>query len=76
MTEAERDEALRLASKLRANGESVNLLLHPQKPKKFFSRADQGGAAKAIFMGPDDVAAGVVRIKDLATRTESELCIK
>ena len=73
MFPAERDAAVKLASKLRASGERVDLALRPQKPKKFFSHADQGGAAKAVFLGPDDVARGVARIKDMATREETEL---
>ena len=71
----QRDAALALAAKLRAAGEAVNLALHPQKPKKFFARADQSGAAKAVFLGPDDVARGAARMKDLATREEKELCL-
>ena len=71
----QRDAAVGLAAKLRAAGERVNLSLRAQKPKKFFSHADQGCAAKAVFIGPDDVEKGVVRIKDLAARTEEELCL-
>ena len=71
----QRDAALGLAAKLRAAGERVNLSLRAQKPKKFFSHADQSCAAKAVFIGPDDVAKGVARMKDLATRTEEELCL-
>ena len=71
----QRDAALALAAKLRAAGEAVNLALRPQKPKKFFARADQSGAAKAVFLGPDDVARGAARMKDLATREEKELCL-
>ena len=71
----QRDAALALAAKLRASGEAANLALHPQKPKKFFARADQSGAAKAVFLGPDDVARGAARMKDLATREETELCL-
>ena len=69
----QRDAALRLAARLRAAGERVDLALRPQKPKKFFSRADGSGAAKAVFLGPDDIAKGVARIKDLAARAETEL---
>ena len=65
----------KLAARLRSEGERVNLALRPQKPKKFFSHADQGCAAKAVFIGPDDVEKGVARIKDLASRTEEELCL-
>ena len=67
--------AVKLAARLRSEGESVNLSLRPQKPKKFFSHADQSCAAKAVFIGPDDVEKGVARIKDLAARTEEELCL-
>ena len=75
MFPGERDAAVRLAAMLRASGERVDLALKPQKPKKFFSRADSIGAAKAVFVGPDDVEKGVAKIKNLETREESELCI-
>jgi len=73
MFPTERDAALKFAAKLRAQGECVELALHSQKPKKFFSHAGQSSAAKAVFIGPDDVAKGVVRIKDLTTSTETEM---
>ena len=69
----QRDAALKLAAKLRADGEAVDLALKPQKPKKFFSHADQSGAAKAVFLGPDDVEKGVARMKDMETREEAEV---
>ena len=75
MTDGERDSALRLASRLRAEGECVNLSLRSQKPKKFFARAADCGAAKAVFVGPDDVAKGAARMKDLETREETEVCL-
>ena len=71
----QRDAALRLAARLRRDGEKVDLALHAQKPKKFFSHADASGAAKAVFIGPDDVAKGVARIKDMAAREEKEICL-
>lgn len=71
----QRDAAVKLAAKLRKEGEIVNLSLKNQKPKKFFSHADQSGAAKAVFLGPDDVEKGVARIKNLETREESELSL-
>ena len=71
----QRDAALKLAAKLRADGASVNLSLKAQKPKKFFARASEGAAAKAVFLGPDDVAKGVARMKDLETHEETELCL-
>ena len=67
----QRDAALKLAAKLRAQGECVNLALRKAKPKQFFSRAGASSCAKAVFLGPDDVAAGTAKMKDLATREET-----
>ena len=67
----QRDAALRLAAKLRAQGECVNLALRKAKPKQFFARAGASTCAKAVFLGPDDVAAGRAKMKDLATREET-----
>lgn len=69
----QRDAALKLAAKLRAQGECVNLALRKAKPKQFFSRAGASSCAKAVFLGPDDVAAGWAKMKDLATREETAL---
>ena len=71
----QRNAALGLAAKLRSEGKKVNLSLKSQKPKKFFSHAADSGAAAAVFIGPDDVEKGVVRMKDMETREESELCL-
>ena len=72
----QRDAALALASRLRREGESVDLSLRSLKPKKFFSHASERGAAKAVFIGPDDVERGTARMKDLATREETEVCLR
>ena len=72
MFDEQRDAALAFATALRRRGLSVNLSLSAQKPKKFFSRASQGGAAFAAFIGPDDVAAGEVRVKNLETGEEAK----
>ena len=75
MLPEQRDAALALASRLRRQGESVDLSLRSLKPKKFFSHAAERGAAKAVFVGPDDVAKGTARMKDLATRGETEISL-
>jgi len=72
----QRDAAVKLSSKLRQEGLSVNLSLRNQKPKKFFAHADAAGAAFAVFVGPDDVEKGEVKVKDLATREERSLCLR
>ena len=69
----QRDAAVALAARLRKSGECVDLALRSQKPKKFFSHAAESGAAKAVFLGPDDVEKGVARMKDLSTREETEM---
>ncbi|MBP5509995.1 MAG: histidine--tRNA ligase [Kiritimatiellae bacterium] len=68
----QREAAMRLAARLRAEGEDVDLMLHKAKPKQFFARAGAGNAADAIFIGPDDVEKGVVRRKHLEDRSETE----
>jgi histidyl-tRNA synthetase len=71
----QRDAALKLAASLRKQGYSVNLQLKNQKPKKFFSHADSSMAAKAVFLGPDDVEKGVARMKNMETREETDICL-
>ena len=71
----QRDAALALAAKLRAAGECVNLALRKAKPKQFFSRAGASSCAKAVFLGPDDVAAGQAKMKDLVTRDETVVAL-
>ena len=71
----QRDAAVLLAARLRKSGECVDLALRSQKPKKFFSHAAESGAAKAVFLGPDDVEKGVARMKDLSTREEKEISL-
>ena len=71
----QRDAAVAFAAKLRKAGESVDLSLRSQKPKRFFSHAAESGVAKAAFLGPDDVVRGTVRVKDLSTREEREVLL-
>ncbi len=73
MDAAQRDAAVALATRLRAEGHAVDLALAPLKPRAFFARAGAGNCAHAVFIGPDDVAAGRVRLKNLATREEREM---
>jgi histidyl-tRNA synthetase len=73
MDESLRSAAIRLAASLRRQGRHVNLGLAREKPKAFFSRAGKSGVGEAIYIGPDDMARGVVRIKNLADRSEREL---
>ena len=67
--------AVRFAAALRREGRRVDLALRAEKPKAFFARVSRDGFAEAAYIGPDDVAAGTVRIKDLATRAESTVAL-
>lgn len=67
--------AMRVASAFRRDGQVVDISLSNEKPKSFFSRAGKSNADKAIYIGPDDVANGSIRIKDLATREETTLLL-
>ncbi len=73
MTEAERAAAVSLAARLRADGHPVNLALLPQKPKHFFAQAGASTAQFAVFLGPDDLAAGIAKAKNLDTRESVDL---
>lgn len=72
MQPEQRDAATRLAARLRAAGRNVDLRLHAQKAKAFFAAAAQR-ATHAAYVGPDDVAAGSVRMKNLSTREETSV---
>ncbi|MCX7590889.1 MAG: histidine--tRNA ligase [Kiritimatiellae bacterium] len=73
MEKEQRAIAMAVATALRKKGECVDLGLRSEKAKMFFSRANKSRFARAIYIGPDDVAAGSVRIKDLMTRTEQTI---
>lgn len=69
----QRDAAVSLAARLRSSGTAVDLALSPMKPKAFFSRASNSTCESAVFIGPDDVAQRIARIKNLTTRVEEEI---
>ncbi len=73
MEPAQATVALRVAHGLRRHGERVDLAMEPEKARAFFGRANHTGAQRAVFIGPDDVQQGRIRIKDLQQRTESSI---
>lgn len=72
MSEDCRSMAAKTARQLRDRGIGVDLGLRPEPPKKFFKRADQIGAEDAVFIGPDELATGRIRIKNMKTREERD----
>ena len=76
MAEAQKLTAIQIATALRAAGTCVSLASQAQKPKTFFGGAsDNHACGRAIYIGPDDVDAGQVKMKTLATREEQVLKI-
>lgn len=59
-------ESIRLAGELRALGLDV-ILAEPEKLARQFKYADRLGLRKALVLGPDELAAGKVVVKDLKT---------
>jgi histidyl-tRNA synthetase len=63
--------AYRLAAELRKGGVCAAVYPEPAKLMKQLKYADRLGMKLALIVGPDEEAAGVVTIKDLAARTQT-----
>ncbi len=75
MTADQRPAAIALAARMRSEGHPADLSLLPQRPKNFFSKAGNSAARYAIFLGPDDLAAGAAQAKDLVTRETTPITL-
>jgi histidyl-tRNA synthetase len=71
-SEAERSAAIRVAQRLRAGGASVELALAPIKLKRALADADRAGARFIYLLGPEELARGVVLVRDLASGEQTE----
>jgi histidyl-tRNA synthetase len=61
--------AANIAARLRACDWTVDLMPTPKKKvANSFKHADQAGARRMVFVAPDEIAKGVVRVKDLRTK--------
>jgi len=70
-----RSAAIDVATRLRAAGRSVDLVLEDKKVKWAFKHADRRGASRVVLVAPDEWEAGEVRIKDLRSGEESNTAI-
>jgi histidyl-tRNA synthetase len=68
--EAERPAAIRVASALRRRGECVELVLGRARLKRVLADADRAGARCVYIVGPDELARGEVRVRDLSSGEE------
>ena len=75
MEAAQRLTAQRVAHAYRQRGRQVDMGLHAEKAKTFFSRAGKGGFSHAVYVGPDDVATQSIRLKNLATREQEDIAL-
>ncbi|MBN2301788.1 MAG: histidine--tRNA ligase [Lentisphaerae bacterium] len=73
MEETQRITAMKIAASFRKKSYNVGLSLKPEKAKAFFSRAGKSGAQQAVFIGPDDIASGSIRLKNLISRLEERI---
>ncbi len=72
LDEAQRPLAIRAASRLRAGGRAVELVLGGTRLKKALAHADRAGAARVFLVGEDEAARGVARVRELATGAEHD----
>lgn len=64
--------AIRVARRLREAGRRVELAPGGAKLKRVLGEADRSGAARVHLIGGDELARGVVKVKDLSTKQEHE----
>jgi histidyl-tRNA synthetase len=76
VTPAERPLARQLAGALRASGATVVTPLRDQSVRRQLKSAASEGARKVMLVGPDEVARGIVQVRDMADGTEVEVEIR
>ena len=75
MEEAQHTTAITVAAALRKQNRNTLLALEPERSKNFFSQAAKTGCTEAIYIGPDDLESGKIRIKNMITREQREMAI-
>jgi histidyl-tRNA synthetase len=72
LEERHRAVAVRLAQRLRGADRRVELVLGSPRLKRVLADADRIGAARLWLLGPDEVARGVVSVRELASGEQRE----
>ena len=75
MDDGQRTPAVKVAAALRRKGGIIDLATHAEKARAFFARVGNGDFSEAIYIGPDDLVGGTIRIKDLATRQDRAVAV-
>jgi histidyl-tRNA synthetase len=65
--------AVKLATKLRKEGSSVNIEIGNRNVKKQMNYANSIGAKKVIIIGSNEIESGVVKVKEMKTGTETDM---
>ena len=73
MDEAQLPEALDIARHLRAGGINTEVQVEPRKVGKQFQYASRAGIRFVVLAGEDELARGVVTVKDLAREQQFEV---
>jgi histidyl-tRNA synthetase len=73
MDDAKLAQTLAIATELRHAGVNVEAQLEPRKLHKQFQYADKAGIRYVLLAGDDEVARGVVTVKDLRKQEQFEL---
>jgi histidyl-tRNA synthetase len=75
VTEAERPLLRNIAAALRGRGHSVTYALRVTGVGRQFKEADARGARRVVVLGPDETAAGIAVVRDMATGSEDRVTI-
>ncbi len=73
--ETERRVAVQVASVLRGEGQSVEIVLGAQRLKRVLADADKAGAREVYLIGPDELARGEVLVRDLSNSQQRSIPI-
>lgn len=73
MDEAQLSEALDIARRLRAGGINTEVQMEPRKLAKQFQYAARAGVRFVVLAGEDELARGVVTVKDLLREQQFEV---
>ncbi len=69
----EQQSAVKLANRLRAEGNAVELALAPMRVRKALQEADRAGASMLYVIGPEERDRGVARARSLESQDEWEV---
>jgi histidyl-tRNA synthetase len=73
MDEAQLPAYLDLANHLRSAGLATEVVMEPGKLAKQFKYADRAGIRFVLVLGPDEIAKGVVSVKDMRKQDQFEV---